>query len=188
MLREVGQGLESALLGGLLGDGEGVGVLRLAVRKDLEAAWQRDGEGILHGALLRGRGLRVEVVQQRALALGQQIDVAALERGDEDLAGAQVGADLGRHPGRFEGGRVEGIRGPWVRAVLAVRANQLRAGGAGLRPTVVTALCEALETGAYPQVNAFGSVGTGDIAALAQMGLALAGEHPWQGHGTAPEA
>ncbi|UUU22655.1 aromatic amino acid ammonia-lyase [Streptomyces sp. DSM 40750] len=68
-----------------------------------------------------------------------------------------------------------------VRAMLAVRANQLLAGGAGLRPTVVTALCEALESGAYPVVNEFGSVGTGDIAALAQMGLALAGEHPWRG-------
>ncbi|GGN93146.1 histidine ammonia-lyase [Streptomyces albiflavescens] len=67
-----------------------------------------------------------------------------------------------------------------VRAMLAVRANQLLAGGAGLRPTVVTALCEALETGAYPVVNEFGSVGTGDIAALAQVGLALVGEHPWR--------
>ncbi|MEU1201726.1 aromatic amino acid ammonia-lyase [Streptomyces sp. NPDC005813] len=74
-----------------------------------------------------------------------------------------------------------------VRAMLAVRANQLLAGGAGLRPTVVTALCEALESGAYPAVNEFGSVGTGDIAALAQVGLALAGEHPWRGTG-APEA
>ncbi|MFE2038572.1 aromatic amino acid ammonia-lyase [Streptomyces scopuliridis] len=74
-----------------------------------------------------------------------------------------------------------------VRAMLAVRANQLLAGGAGLRPTVVSALCEALESGAYPVVNEFGSVGTGDIAALAQMGLALAGEHPWQG-GRAPGA
>ncbi|MER5546201.1 aromatic amino acid ammonia-lyase [Streptomyces sp. NPDC001118] len=68
-----------------------------------------------------------------------------------------------------------------VRAMLAVRANQLLAGGAGLRPGVITALCEALETGAYPVVNEFGSVGTGDIAALAQLGLALAGEHPWRG-------
>ncbi|MFE4751160.1 aromatic amino acid ammonia-lyase [Streptomyces mirabilis] len=68
-----------------------------------------------------------------------------------------------------------------VRAMLAVRANQLLAGGAGLRPSVVTALCEALETGAYPVVNEFGSVGTGDIAALAQLGLALVGEHPWRG-------
>ncbi|WP_369247100.1 aromatic amino acid ammonia-lyase [Streptomyces sp. R41] len=67
-----------------------------------------------------------------------------------------------------------------VRAMLAVRANQLLAGGAGLRPTVVTALCEALESGAYPVVNEFGSVGTGDIAALAQLGLALVGEHPWR--------
>ncbi|MDL5201989.1 aromatic amino acid ammonia-lyase [Streptomyces sp. ALI-76-A] len=74
-----------------------------------------------------------------------------------------------------------------VRAMLAVRANQLLAGGAGLRPTVVTALCEALESGTYPVVNEFGSVGTGDIAALAQAGLALAGEHPWRGAG-APEA
>ncbi|MEU5594680.1 aromatic amino acid ammonia-lyase [Streptomyces sp. NPDC020298] len=68
-----------------------------------------------------------------------------------------------------------------VRATLAVRANQLLAGGAGLRPSIVTALCEALETGAYPVVNEFGSVGTGDIAALAQVGLALAGEQPWRG-------
>src|SRR3954466_12251948 len=72
-----------------------------------------------------------------------------------------------------------------VRAMLAVRANQLLAGGAGLRPTVVTALCEALESGAYPVVNEFGSVGTGDIAALAQMGLALAGEHEWIAPATA---
>ncbi|GGW36399.1 MULTISPECIES: aromatic amino acid ammonia-lyase [Streptomyces] len=70
-----------------------------------------------------------------------------------------------------------------VRAMLAVRANQLLAGGAGLRPTVVTALCEALESGAHPVVNEFGSVGTGDLAALAQLGLALVGEHPWRGTG-----
>ncbi|PWI15916.1 histidine ammonia-lyase [Streptomyces sp. Act143] len=74
-----------------------------------------------------------------------------------------------------------------VRAMLAVRANQLLAGGAGLRPTVVTALCEALEGGAYPVVHEFGSVGTGDIAALAQAGLALAGEHPWKGAGPEPQ-
>ncbi|WP_427920526.1 aromatic amino acid ammonia-lyase [Streptomyces sp. cg40] len=67
-----------------------------------------------------------------------------------------------------------------VRAMLAVRANQLLAGGAGLRPTVVTALCEALESGVHPVVNEFGSVGTGDIAALAQVGLALVGERPWR--------
>ncbi|MFE4669376.1 aromatic amino acid ammonia-lyase [Streptomyces sp. NPDC056716] len=70
-----------------------------------------------------------------------------------------------------------------VRAMLAIRANQLLAGGAGLRPSVVAALCEALENGTHPVVNEFGSVGTGDLAALAQLGLALAGEHPWHGTG-----
>lgn len=74
-----------------------------------------------------------------------------------------------------------------VRAMLAVRANQLLAGGAGLRPAVVTALCEALENGAHPVINEFGSVGTGDIAALAQMGLALAGEHEWIGTGASAD-
>ncbi|RFU87854.1 histidine ammonia-lyase [Streptomyces triticagri] len=73
-----------------------------------------------------------------------------------------------------------------VRAMLAVRANQILAGGAGLRPTVVTSLCEALTSGAYPVVHEYGSVGTGDIAALSEAGLALAGERPWRG-GRAPE-
>lgn len=81
------------------------------------------------------------------------------------------------------GGIGEELPARQVLAMLAVRANQLLAGGAGLRPTVVTALCEALESGAHPVVNEFGSVGTGDLSALAQMGLALVGEHPWRGTG-----
>ncbi|MEU6226174.1 aromatic amino acid ammonia-lyase [Streptomyces sp. NPDC047042] len=75
-----------------------------------------------------------------------------------------------------------------VRAMVAVRANQLLAGGAGLRPGVVTALCEALENGAHPVINEFGSVGTGDIGPLAQLGLALTGEHEWISSVTATQA
>lgn len=98
----------------------------------------------------------------------------------------EAAADHGLRLLRSHAGAIgEELPARQVRAMLAVRANQLLAGGAGLRPTVVTALCEALETGAYPKVHEFGSVGTGDIAALAQMGLALAGEHPWQGAGAA---
>lgn len=99
----------------------------------------------------------------------------------------EAAADHGLRLLRSHAGAIgEELPARQVRAMLAVRANQLLAGGAGLRPTVVTALCEALGTGAYPKVNEFGSVGTGDIAALAQMGLALAGEHPWEGSGAAP--
>ncbi|MFF3752903.1 aromatic amino acid ammonia-lyase [Streptomyces sp. NPDC002018] len=105
---------------------------------------------------------------------------------------SEAAADHGLRLLRSHAGAIgEPLPAREVRAMLAVRANQLLAGGAGLRPTVVTALCEALESGAYPVVNEFGSVGTGDIAALAQMGLALAGEHPWEqawAGGRAPEA
>ncbi|MCX4990440.1 MULTISPECIES: aromatic amino acid ammonia-lyase [unclassified Streptomyces] len=95
---------------------------------------------------------------------------------------SEAAADHGLRLLRSHAGAIgEELSARQVRAMLAVRANQLLAGGAGLRPTVVTALCEALENGAYPVVNEFGSVGTGDIAALAQVGLALAGEHPWRG-------
>ncbi|WP_046504403.1 aromatic amino acid ammonia-lyase [Streptomyces odonnellii] len=93
----------------------------------------------------------------------------------------EAAADHGLRLLRSHAGAIgEPLPARQVRAMLAVRANQLLAGGAGLRPTVVTALCEALESGAYPVVNEYGSVGTGDIAALAQMGLALVGEHPWE--------
>ncbi|MGD1220160.1 aromatic amino acid ammonia-lyase [Streptomyces krungchingensis] len=106
---------------------------------------------------------------------------------NEDVP-TEAAADHGLRLLRSHAGAIgEELPARQVRAMLAVRANQLLAGGAGLRPTVVTALCEALESGTYPVVNEFGSVGTGDIAALAQVGLALAGEHPWRGPG-APEA
>ncbi len=108
---------------------------------------------------------------------------------NEDVP-TEAAADHGLRLLRSHAGAIgEELPARQVRAMLAVRANQLLAGGAGLRPSVVTALCEALETGVFPVVNAFGSVGTGDIAALAQLGLALAGEHPWRGpDGATPTA
>lgn len=66
-----------------------------------------------------------------------------------------------------------------VRAMLAVRANQLLAGGSGIHPSFVTGLVEALRLGVHPAVNEYGAVGTGDLTALAQTGLTLIGERPW---------
>lgn len=68
-----------------------------------------------------------------------------------------------------------------VRAMLAVRANQLLAGGSGIQPAFVRALVEALRLGVRPAVNEYGGVGTGDLTALAQTGLTLLGERPWLG-------
>jgi histidine ammonia-lyase len=68
-----------------------------------------------------------------------------------------------------------------TRAMLAVRANQLLAGGSGIQPAFVTALADALRLGVRPAVNEYGGVGTGDLTALAQTALTLIGERPWLG-------
>ncbi|GHH71000.1 histidine ammonia-lyase [Streptomyces sulfonofaciens] len=66
-----------------------------------------------------------------------------------------------------------------VRAMLAVRINQLLAGGSGLRPAIVLTLAEALRARVHPEVNEYGAIGTGDLTALAQLGLTLVGRRPW---------
>ncbi|MEW2512341.1 aromatic amino acid lyase [Streptomyces sp. NPDC046870] len=75
-----------------------------------------------------------------------------------------------------------------VRAMLAIRANQLLAGGSGIHPSFVTALTDALRLGVHPAVNEYGGVGTGDLTALAQTGLTLLGERPWLTPEDAPGA
>ncbi|MBB5630710.1 aromatic amino acid ammonia-lyase [Sphaerisporangium krabiense] len=73
-----------------------------------------------------------------------------------------------------------------VRAMLAVRANQILAGGSGLRPAFAEALAEALNAGRLPEVRQVGAIGTGDLTALAETGLTLVGERPWAGGGEDP--
>ncbi|MEO7070092.1 MAG: aromatic amino acid lyase [Nostocoides sp.] len=65
-----------------------------------------------------------------------------------------------------------------VRALLAVRLNQLAAGGNGVAPTVVGALATMLAADALPSVRQWGGIGTGDLSALATTALALTGELP----------
>ncbi|TDP97129.1 aromatic amino acid ammonia-lyase [Labedaea rhizosphaerae] len=66
-----------------------------------------------------------------------------------------------------------------VRAMLLIRLNQLAAGRSGAHPRLITALADALNSGSLPLVRSVGSVGTGDLTALAETGLTLAGERPW---------
>ncbi|MFJ6700625.1 aromatic amino acid ammonia-lyase [Streptomyces sp. NPDC091272] len=66
-----------------------------------------------------------------------------------------------------------------VRAVLAIRLNQLAAAGSGVHPRLLHALERALHDGALPLVHQRGAIGTGDLTALAEIGLTLAGELPW---------
>jgi histidine ammonia-lyase len=63
-----------------------------------------------------------------------------------------------------------------VRAMLAVRCAQLAAAGSGVAPEVLEALVELLGADALPPVREYGSIGTGDLSALATTALVLIGE------------
>ncbi len=65
-----------------------------------------------------------------------------------------------------------------VRAMLAVRLNQLCIPGSGLDPKVLDGLLTMLNTNALPTIMEFGSIGTGDLTALAGTALTLMGERP----------
>lgn len=65
-----------------------------------------------------------------------------------------------------------------VRAMLAVRLSQLAQGGSGINPEVVAGLERMVQMGALPELKTIGSIGTGDLAALAGTALALTGERP----------
>lgn len=75
-----------------------------------------------------------------------------------------------------------------VRATLVVRLNQLAAGGSGVHPRVLDALEQAVALGALPMVHRLGAIGTGDLTALAEIALTLAGERPWAEGGVPPVA
>lgn len=62
-----------------------------------------------------------------------------------------------------------------VRATMAIRLNQLAAGGSGADVTVLDALADLLAGGAVPPVREHGGVGTGDLGPLATIALALPG-------------
>lgn len=59
-----------------------------------------------------------------------------------------------------------------VRAGMAVRANQLGAGGTGVVPELLDALVAALES-EPPVVGSLGALGTGDLPGLARIALTL---------------
>jgi histidine ammonia-lyase len=65
-----------------------------------------------------------------------------------------------------------------VRAMMVIRLNQLAAGGSGADPALLPALARLLDGGELPPVREWGSIGTGDLSALATTALTLAG-HPY---------
>jgi histidine ammonia-lyase len=86
------------------------------------------------------------------------------------------------------GGAGQRVEPEAVRAMLAVRLNQLTAGGSGVRPAVLDAMAEAINRHLLPPVRRIGAIGTADLTALASTALCLIGEQPWEGGELAPVA
>ncbi len=63
--------------------------------------------------------------------------------------------------------------------MLAVRANQLAAGGSGVDPGVLAVLADCVNRGLRPPARRYGGIGTGDLPALAVTVLCLRGERNW---------
>jgi histidine ammonia-lyase len=70
---------------------------------------------------------------------------------------------------------------------MAVRANQIGAGGAGIGEGLLDALLAALRADVTPFARELGSLGTGDLTVLAEIGAALGGEGDcWVGDDVVP--
>ena len=65
-------------------------------------------------------------------------------------------------------------------AMLAVRANQIAAGGSGVDPGVLDPLAACVNRRISPPVPVYGAIGTGDLTALAVTALCLRGEREWR--------
>jgi histidine ammonia-lyase len=106
---------------------------------------------------------------------GLNTGIGALEReredGDGDIAARQ--ASLLRSHAAGVGAP---MRDDQVRAMIAVRANQLAAGKSGVGPAALAGLIELLNRDLVPVVPELGSVGASDLAPLAHAALVLLGE------------
>lgn len=134
---------------------------------------------------------RVASAREAVLAVARQRPVYGLSTGVGANREVEVDTDdIGGHGMRVLRSHAA-CTGPTeaddvVRGTLAVRLNQILAGGSGIRPEVVDALADALATDSLPVLHRYGALGTGDLSPLAELGLTLAGELPWRTGGVRP--
>jgi histidine ammonia-lyase len=127
------------------------------------------------------------LVEQGELLYGTSTGVGALR------TTPAATEDLGDHQWRLLRSHAGGGGAPLtvevVRAAMAVRANQLGAGGAGVGEALLDGLLGALAAGVTPFARELGSLGTGDLTVLAEIGSALGGEGQcWVGDEIVPAA
>ncbi|MER5383290.1 aromatic amino acid ammonia-lyase [Streptomyces sp. NPDC002688] len=172
------------------------------------ASGEITGGTVSRGAALHGRGLdaaavariadgatpppphpaALEAMERTRRAARRLAAEGARVYGRSTGVGAHRGLAVEEHDGAghdlrlllsHAGGVGEPLPARQVRAMMVVRANQLLVGGSGLGPEIAVAVTDALRAGVHPRVPEYGSVGTGDLTALAQLGLALFGHGTW---------
>lgn len=158
--------------------------------------------------LLDGHSLDLDAVERAAQGAAATIEPAAMERAERSHRHAAEVSSRRAVYGRTTGvgaarkentdskvdhglrllrshaaGWGEALPSTVVRAALAVRANQILAGGSGANPALAQALAELVGApeADLPVVHRHGSLGTGDLTALAEVGLALIGERERSG-------
>jgi histidine ammonia-lyase len=163
MIRIYGAALPPAAVASVARAGERV-ELTGAGRARNQAAWSAIAEALDRGEPLYGATTGVGALRERT------IDDADRERLQWNLL---------RSHAHSAGPIVPRER---VRAAMVVRANQLAGGGAGVTPELLDALIQAINEGPTPVTREVGSLGTGDLAGLADVALALLGEGwVWEG-------
>ena len=166
-----------------------------------------DGVSLAPAAVVRiARGRAVaemsDEARERNLA-AERLVLELVERGDL-MYGVTTGVGALRSspsalevPGEFQrrllrshaGGGGAILRVEEVRAAMAVRANQLGAGGAGVGDRLIDGVLNALRAGITPVARELGSLGTGDLTVLAEIALAVGGEGSfWVGDDVVPAA
>ena len=70
-----------------------------------------------------------------------------------------------------------------ARAAMAIRLHQITSGRSGASAGLASSLGAAVASGAVPDLHRCGSIGTGDLVPLAELGLTLVGERPWRSGG-----
>lgn len=151
-----------------------------------------DGENLdLDGLLAAAQGATVAVDPQALDRAAASHELAARLSAERAVYGRTTGVGAARDESTSSSvehglrllrshaaGWGEVIPSAVVRAALAVRANQLLAGGSGANHELAAGLAQLAGGPAneLPVVHRYGSLGTGDLTALAEVGLALIGE------------